>query len=152
MFTMPKFLQSSAPKGGARVRNKADSIFGYILPEQDCMNYLSVCPAWIKSVAILTLNGDVPVLMFPVLFMGNERRFWLRSLRVVSQYWPHTYTPWIIACNTSRARNFFLFFTSLPPGSWEGSVVESIHQLSYLGLIGNSNLPSNMYLGNRTKT
>jgi hypothetical protein len=45
IFRMPKFLQSSAPKGGARVRNKADSIFGYILPEQDCMNYLSVCPA-----------------------------------------------------------------------------------------------------------
>ena len=71
---MPKFLQSSAPKGGARVRNKADSIFGYVLSEHDCMNYLSVCLHELQSVAILTLNGDVPILMFPVLFMGNERR------------------------------------------------------------------------------
>ena len=29
-------------------------------------------------------------------------------------------------------KNKNMFFTSLPPGSWEGSVVESIHQLSYL--------------------
>ena len=67
-----------------------------------CMNY----DRW----AILTLNGDLPILMFPVLFMGNERRFRLRSLRVVSQYWPHRYTPCLIACNTSRARNFICLF------------------------------------------
>ena len=90
-----------------------------------CMNY----SRW----AILTLNGDLPILEFPVLFMGNERRV-LVAFPSCGQpiLATHIYTLSYRLQHLARAQ-FFLFFTSLPPGSWEGSVVESIHQLSYLG-------------------
>ena len=42
----------------------------------------------------------------------------------------HIHPPSYRLLHFARAQ---FFFTSLPPGAWEGSVVESIHQLSYLG-------------------
>ena len=143
IFRMPKFLQSSAPKGRGSCKEQSWLYFWlrlawiclHDLPVCSfaCMNYLSVCLHELQSVS----HSDSKRRCAHTYVSSSIHGKWTASFGCVPFVWSanigHTHIHPVLSPATPRARAIFLFFTSLPPGSWEGSVVESIHQLSYLG-------------------